>query len=114
MNYLPGPGYDSEVDEIPKTKVSLTLTIPCGKIVGTIGLYPVVVEMWHRCVGRGSSGRHRRAFQDEFTESERRRARRFYNIFRRWYLISGPPQVWTCRVATVKFARRLINFFGTV
>lgn len=36
-------------------------------------------------------GRQKRAFQAEFTEVERIKARKIYNTFYRWYLKTGTP-----------------------
>lgn len=52
---------------------------------------PVVVEGWKHAVGRGSCGRQRRAFHAQFTEYERREARKLYDRFCKWHIISGPP-----------------------
>lgn len=74
--------------------------------------YQVVVEMWHHAVGHSATGRNRRLYHAEFTPAERKRAREVYNLFYKWYLITGPPQTHTTTVSRYRFMQRVCNFFG--
>lgn len=72
--------------------------------------YPVVVEMWDK----KRFGRIKRAYNNEFNENERRKARDLYSLFYTWYLIKGTPENHVFKPETIAFINRLINFFGTV
>ncbi len=73
--------------------------------------YPVVVEMWDTA----KAGRRRRAFLAEFPgEGDRRRARKYYNLFHKWYLVTGAPQEHVFTPEGLRFAKRLCDFFGAL
>ena len=93
--------------------MQLKLTIkPSSDIPG----YPVVVEMWDKV----KYGKQKRAFHSEFSEEERRLARKYYNLFYGWYLRTGAPDEHTfpgnleSGIKKLNFVKRLINFFGTL
>ena len=71
--------------------------------------YPVLVEMWDK-----NSGRIRREYNKQFTETERELVRRYYSVFYSWYLKSGTPEQAVMLPNTLDILRRAIHFFATV
>jgi hypothetical protein len=73
--------------------------------------FPVMVENWEK----RKSGRVKRAWLREFNESERRYLSAMYQLFYRWYLVTGTPGHFTFReMAHFELVRRAINFFATI
>ena len=106
---------DFEDDGEGGVSISLVLKVPRDEIISLIGgHYGIVVEMWDKCVGNSAIGSKRQKFQQEFNESERRKARKMYNLFYRWYLRTGAPNYWIASFKTIAFCRRLIRFFGEI
>ena len=76
--------------------------------------YPVLVTQWHRAVGPGSSARHRNAYQEQFSEKERRIISRYKSRFYRWYLVTGPPQHTSMKATTYALLKRAVAFFAGI
>ncbi len=77
--------------------------------------FPVVVEMYDKVAGNGSSGRQRRAYVEEFDASERARVKKLYDTFYRWYLVTGTPESYVVSgTESLEFMRRVCNFFGSL
>lgn len=72
--------------------------------------YTVVVET----MINGLSGKFKREFKKEFTDydNDLAKARYWYNIFYRWYLVKGTPQSHTFSFETLAFIKKLIAFCG--
>lgn len=114
-NIYPMNAKDFEDDGESGVSISLVLKVPRDEIISLIGgHYGIVVETWNKCVGNGAVGSKRRKFQQEFNESERRKARKMYNLFYRWYLKTGTPNYWVVSFKNVAFCRRLVKFFGEI
>ncbi len=71
---------------------------------------PVIVEMWEKRL----FGRIKRAWLAEFSEQERRAAKRIYDTAYRWYLVKGVPQEHLMSAKTYNLIQRLVNFFGCI
>lgn len=76
--------------------------------------YPCIVERWDRVVGPGAYGSKRRAYQAEFTETERRVISKWHTRFYRWHLVTGTPLRVVLKLATLQLLQRAVNFFATV
>jgi hypothetical protein len=74
----------------------------------------VIVEMYPKCVGRWTSGRHRRAYLKEFNEKERGVIARYYKIAYGWYMRRGIPLQYRMELKTYELLKRATNFFGTI
>lgn len=72
--------------------------------------YPVVVEMWKHIKG----GRHRRAYEAEFTQAERRKISRYHSLWYDWHLIKGTPRRVLITVGVLQLQLRAVQFFGTL
>lgn len=70
--------------------------------------FPVLVENWDK----RKSGRGRRAWMREFTETERRKIARYYGRFYRWYLVTGTPRQVVLRIPTLQLLKRACHFFA--
>jgi len=90
--------------------VHLHIAIP-GEMFKKVVNYPIIVEMWDK----RKSGRVKRAWLKEFTESERNLMSRYYAKFYVWYFRTGTPhRVIGCKMKTLDTLRRAVHFFATI
>lgn len=74
--------------------------------------YGVICETM--CGARWDTGRRRRAWATEFTESERAACSRLGKQARRWYLTTGVPDEVTMSVHTYELWQRLGAFCASI
>lgn len=67
----------------------------------------VLVESWDKL----NTGRLRRKYNEEFTETERTYIRKFYNIAYGWLMRTGIPQETDLTLAQYQLIQRAVNFF---
>jgi hypothetical protein len=73
--------------------------------------YPVIVESWDK----KKSGRVKREWLKQFTESERNLVARYYAKFYRWYLVTGAPErVVFRKLETIHTLQRAAAFFASI
>lgn len=81
-------------------------------------LHPIggtMCEMYDKCVGRESSGRHRRAYHAAFTEAERKKIGSWKAKFWTWEMRSGYPLKGVAMTAqTWTLLQRAGDFFASV
>lgn len=70
----------------------------------------VIVEGWDKRL----HGRVKRAWLAQFSEQERRTAKKIYDTAYRWYLVKGIPQEYMMRSKTLELIYKLTNFFGGI
>jgi hypothetical protein len=93
-------------------------TIPLVELVPTLSSelfcrqvqYAVIVELWDKT----KFGRVKRAFEETFTEEERRTIEQYYDVFRRWHLQEGTPDRVAVRPGTLQLLQRAVQFFGEI
>ena len=78
--------------------------------------YAVIVENWHKAVGREASYSKRKAYHAEFNEAERKILSWWYhNRLYKWYLHTGLPKMQIFKkLETVQLIQRAGNFFASV
>ena len=69
----------------------------------------IVVEGWNKI----ASGSVRRKFLAEFSEQERVKIRKLYNVFYKWNLVSGVPSNKAFKPETIDLIRRAVYFFAS-
>jgi len=72
--------------------------------------FPVIVEGWEK----KRSGRVKRAYLKEFTESERKKLSGWHTKLYRWHLVSGVPRQIFIRPSTLQLLQRACAFFGAI
>lgn len=73
----------------------------------------LVMESWHRFVTKKAGGKQRRAYQEEFTSSERATLAQYHSMFYRWIMRDGFPNEHTFRNPTdIELIERAGNFFA--
>ena len=98
----------------PSEKSLELLPVFSGERFSQIVQYPVIVEVWDRVVGRGTGGRAKRAWLQQFSEAERRLLGHYHALFYRWYLCTGTPQKVAMKLPTLNLLLRAVEFFATV
>lgn len=82
-----------------------------GEVFLKVVNYPIIVEGWDK----RKSGRVKRAWLKEFTQTERNKIARHYAKFYEWYLCTGAPQrVLVFEFETIRLLQRAVHFFATV
>ena len=73
--------------------------------------FPIVVENYEK-IKHGSA---KRKYLAEFPDVKvRTKIRELYNLFYRWYLVTGTPNEHAMSLEDYDFARRVVNFFAGV
>jgi len=69
--------------------------------------YPVIVEAWKK----KNSGRGKRAWLAEFTETERDLICKWHAKFHDWHSVSGTPDRVAMKLTTLELLQRAVDFF---
>lgn len=70
----------------------------------------IIVEMWGKVL---SGGRGKREFKAQFTDQEQALIRRYYQVFYKWHLKTGIPQLHRMKVSTYELMKRAVAFFAS-
>jgi len=85
------------------------------EVIPSVFKYGTMVESWAHVIGPYSSGSKRRKYNTEFTGTEQMTVARWHAQFRKWYLVTGPPEyVHFHDPTTVMLLLRAIKFFAEV
>jgi hypothetical protein len=110
MDMRPDYREDMVIAEDTGDGVSLVLCLS-GDVFKAAVNYPIVVEGWER----RKSGRVKREWMKQFTESERSLISRYYAKFYKWYLVTGTPdKVMFRKTSTLNLLKRAVEFFASV
>ena len=98
----------SELDS-PEPEKGLSLfPVFSGEMFRRVICYPLIVEMWHK----KDSGRNKRRWLAEFSQTERDKISEYYGRFYKWYLVTGTPRRVALKLQTLQLLERAVSFFG--